>query len=146
MNRFHRSNFGARWWVGISIVTILAVSARESHAKVTSTTYCLPATDTSALFLLEQSKTYGASAAPQFVALRTALAMPAVPVAQIAPVTTEASCSRAARALDSVNVGLASSPVYLVKVGAQYLTKRQDADVVVQLNNLFTVLNRLAGQ
>jgi len=147
MIRKQRSKRAGAWWIGAILALIFAATATTSGAKpARATTFCLPASDTSALYFLDRSKSFGASTAPNFVKLRTGIAMPAVPVAQIVPVAVEASCSRAARALDSVHVGLTASPVYLVKVGTQYLTKRQDVDVIVQLNSLFTVLNQLTGQ
>lgn len=146
MIRKQRSKHADAWYAGVILALLFAVTATTSSANPPATTFCLPASDTSALYLLDRSKSFGASTAPIFVKLRTGIAMPAVPVAQIVPVTVEASCSRAAGALDSVHVGLTASPVYLVKVGTQYLTKRQDVDVIVQLNSAFTFLNRLDGQ
>lgn len=135
------------WTTAVIATLLFSISAASPVTLARSvTTFCLPATDSAAKVFLSRMKSYGASTAPVFVEARDTLHIAAVPVGQIVAVTTEASCSRAARALDSVHVGATGSALYLVALGTHFMAMRPATNYMIHLDNLFTVKTRIAEQ
>ena len=109
--------------------------------------YCLPDTDFAGQWLLASARMCGLGKAPVFVRARELmLRIPLLDSSQIATVTDETKCARAARALDSAKIGPAGFPLHLVTMGTHYMAFGRGTNEEVHLDSSFTVRDRIVGQ
>jgi hypothetical protein len=124
----------------ICVVVLACSSSSRESGSIAAGAYCLPASDFTAMILLALADSLGTSDAPGFVRLRDSIQHTRkLNHSQIVPMTDEAKCFRASRALDSLNIGAAGSPLYLVTMGTGFMAQRTILGDYVRLDSLFTV-------
>jgi hypothetical protein len=119
---------------------------RTPPAPFAQGTYCLPDTDMSGQWLIGSAMISRHFLMPDSVGSRDSATVRTASSASVAAVNDEAKCARAARALDSVHVGVSGSPVHLVTMGTHYLVFRSGTNVEVHLDSVFTAHEILVGQ
>lgn len=121
-------------------------STRVASAAPTRTSYCLADTDFAGQWLIESAKMLRHYVMPDSLGVDKTAGILTPSSALVVTVVNEAKCSRAARALDSIAVGKAGTPVHLVTIGAHYLVYRHGTDEQDYLDSLFTSRARYVGQ
>jgi hypothetical protein len=126
-------------FVAITICAVMIACHSSSHDS-SSAAYCLPTSDLSAAILLAFADSLGTSDNESYAKLRAnTFGAGHVNRSQIVPLTDDAKCFRASRALDDLYVGAAGTPVYVVAVGTGYVTQRGElGGQLIILDSAFT--------